>query len=176
MRLTEIAARLSEATGRDDAKIHIALRAPAMKSLLRFTPGPTPKSPGDYAPIELVRARLLLAGQACGLAVSELERVNNALNEHIRPKKPGLVPSHLEELAAGADWIIRIRYAEDMSGERRAYVQIGSEEELPVGNRAETRASRALHLINETTELGYLIIPAATLVKPLLSLLPKAEG
>lgn len=173
MRLTEIAARLSEATGRDDAKIHIALRAPAMKALLQFTPGPTPKSPGDYAPIELVRARLLLAGQACGLSVTELERVNHRLNENITPKKAGMVPTHLAELAKGADWIIRIRYAEGEAGERHAYVGIGPEEDLPVG---ETRASRTLHMINATTELGYLTIPAATLIKPLLSLIPKAEG
>lgn len=173
MRLTEIAARLSEATGRDGAKIHLALRAPAMKSLLRFTPGPTRKSPGDYAPIELVRARLLLAGQACGLTVPELARVNDELNKNITPQKAGLVPSNLAELASGADWIIRIRYVESITGERDVYVNIGSEVDLPTGNDAGTRASRTLHLINGTTELGYLVIPAAALIAPLL---PLAEG
>ena len=171
MRLTEIAARLSEVTGRDDAKIHIALRSPAMKSLLRFTPGPTSKSPGDYEPLELVRARLLLAGQACGLTVSELERVNYALNRNITPKKAGMVPSNLEELASGADWIIRIRYVEDIAGERDVYVQIGPEAELPAGNNAATRVSRALNSIHGTTDLGYLTIPAATLIAPLLHLM-----
>lgn len=173
MRLAEIAARLSEQTGRDDAKIHIALRAPSMKSLLRSNPGPTPKSPGDYASVELLRARLLLAGQSCGLTVSELARVNDQLNKPITPKKGGRVPSHLEELAAGADWIIRIRYVETTEGEREAFVSIGPESELSVGSGDEERAHAARHSLDHTNELGFLIIRASKLIAPLLPLLGK---
>lgn len=165
MRLAEIAARLSELTGRDDARIHAVLRAPAMKPLLRVTPGPTPKSPGDYAPLELLRARLLLAGQGCGLSVPELTHVNRALNKAIKPQQSGRVPSRLEALAAGEDWVIRIRFAEDVDGEREVYVGIGPEEDL-------IDSPRVLAARQEET-LGVLTIPAARLIAPLLPLLAK---
>lgn len=171
MRLAEIAARLSEITGRDDEKIHVALRSPAMKSLFRVTPGPTLKSPGDYAPAELIRARILLAAQSCGLTASELPGVNNELNAAITPKKGGRVPSHLDELADGADWIIRIRYVEDMDGERHTHVAIGAEGELLVRSDSEARAHAARNSSDHTTDTGVLIIPAADLIAPLLPLL-----
>ncbi|PTR09680.1 hypothetical protein LV780_17050 [Cereibacter azotoformans] len=169
MRLAEIAARLSELTGRDDAKIHAVLRAPAMKPLLRVSPGPTPKSPGDYAPLELLRARLLLAGQGCGLSVAELARVNVALNKAIPPKEGGRVPTHLEALAAGEEWIVRVRFNEDMAGERQAYVTIGPEAELT--DKVSERAHAAQRGLDHETELGVLVIPAHRLVAPLLPLL-----
>ncbi|WP_333683079.1 hypothetical protein [Pontibaca methylaminivorans] len=174
MRLSEIAAYLSKLTGRDEAKIHIALRSPAMKSLFRREPGPTPKSPDDYAPIELVRARLLLAGQSCGLTVTELGHVSDALNKAITPKQGGRVPSHLEELVSARDWVIRVRYTEDAEGERHAFVAIGPESELLARTDDERRAHEALNALDHTTDVGHLIIPASDLIAPLLPLL--AEG
>lgn len=174
MRLAEIATHLSTLTGRDADKIHIALRAPAMKPLFRSNPGPTPKSPGEYGPLELLRARLLLAGQTCKLTVSELKTVNACLNEGVAPKGGGRNSTRLALIGAGADWIIRIRYIEDAEGERHAAVAIGPEKELAIDDASAVRAHNAQGRNDHTVETGRLIIPASHLIAPLRPFLSQA--
>ena len=94
MRLSAIADRLAALEGRDADEIHIKLRNPLLKSLLSGEAGRGRNSPSDFAPEELVRARLLLALADCGLSTADLEQVNVELR-----KPPSSSGSHPESAA-----------------------------------------------------------------------------
>ena len=75
MRLSEIADRLAALEGRDEDEIHIRLRNPLFKGLLRGESGRSRNSPADYPPLELIRAGILLAMSDCGLTTAEMSMV-----------------------------------------------------------------------------------------------------
>ncbi len=75
MRLSEIADKLATLEGRDEDEIHIRLRNPMFKGLLRGESGRSHNSPVDYPAFELIRAGILLAMSDCGLTTAEMSMV-----------------------------------------------------------------------------------------------------
>lgn len=187
MRLSEIADHLTELEGREPDELHIKMRNPLFKALLEGRPGRSRNSPLDYAPQELIRARLLVAMQDVGLSTADLARANMVLNQPdsgIFPRPAsmgepgGLVPSALRSMIrgvrAGEPWHIRVTFVREADGSRNVRVRVDCGD---MGIREEEkRAIAAVKLLNVPQTVGYLFIPAADLVAPLLHLIPEAEG
>jgi len=175
MRLSAIAEKIARIDGVDPDETHARLRNPMFKSLLVSEPGRTRNSPASYEPQEVLRARLLLACADCGLSTSELEIVNRALTEppiHDASHPPSAAGKGygsglhciVRGTEAGEGWSLRIRFARQNDGKRRASANVFWEG----WTTADKRASRAVDLLNVETHIGTLEIPASDLVAPLL--------
>ncbi|MFP7570400.1 hypothetical protein [Marivita sp. S2033] len=175
MRLSEIAQHLAELENRDPESTLIRLRNPLVKQLMSGTPGRRVKSPVGYDPLELLRARLLLAMGDIPLTTTEMGAANETLNQPPALRKlpdwaeDRVIPSGLKCLVnaarAGEDWnlILVIRIFE---GERRISSFIA-----PAGEgETASRASRAVDLRDGPT-IARVVLPASDLIKPLLGVL-----
>lgn len=177
MRLSEIADRLAALEGRDADEIHIRLRNPLFKGLLRGESGRSRNSPADYPAMELIRARLLMAMFDCGLSTAELALVGDMLNRRIGKSDASgaLVETNPLEMmadgtAAGESWIILIRFVRGMQGERivsPSFFKDGSDplgectvRELVSDGRWSTQFS-GTHMMTS-------VVPASELIRPLL--------
>ena len=168
MRLSEIADRLAALEGRDADEIHIRLRNPMFKGLLRGESGRSRNSPADYPALELIRARLLMVMFDCGLSTAELALVSDMLNT--RYERGTALEMMAEGTAAGESWIILIRFVRGMQGERIVsplFFKDGSDSlgecsvrELVSDGRWSTQFS-GTHMMTS-------VVPASELIRPLL--------
>ena len=178
MRLSAIADRLAALEGREADEIHIKLRNPLLKNLLTSEAGRSRNSPAEYAPEEVLRARLLLAMADLHLTTAELEKVNVALNQppalgigHPASAKvaggysyPSGLLSIIRGARAGEEWLVRFRVTRTSEGQRRVAPLVCWAE----GQPADTGIGAVLDLLDGETHIGTITIPASDLIRPLL--------
>lgn len=168
MRLSEIADRLAALEGRDADEIHIRLRNPLFKGLLRGESGRSRNSPADYPALELIRARLLMVMFDCGLSTAELALVSDMLNT--RYERGTALEMMADGTTAGESWIVLIRFVRGMQGERIVSPSFFKEGSDPLGECSvrELVSDGRWSTQFSGTHMMTSVVPASELIRPLL--------